>query len=240
MFPPKFSQPPRTQTFHLPSNHKPQSDQVNAMVASISMWSIRSSQEEIDVYEAYATQEALFSLKIHYVGCFTESLGRNFLKPDMNLDTGLYALGNDDDVRIMSEYIRLGYKMIEVYIEHDKPTVFTYIEAAYNTPSKKCVIMEYPEGNNAPQTKLKPRRAVSGNCAKKLSLGWKENDANEICKSGTRHEDGESSQPKTTTDTDPVLGLCGESDGVVVGSGVLWWSEAGSGVAGGGGKSLCE
>ncbi|GKD79474.1 ubiquitin carboxyl-terminal hydrolase 16, partial [Tanacetum coccineum] len=98
-------------------------------------------------------QEALFSLKIHYTGCFTESPGRNgrnimyysFLKPDMNLDTGLYALCNDDDVRIMSEYIRLRYKMIEVYIEHDKTTVFTYIEAAYNTPSKKYVIMEYPE-----------------------------------------------------------------------------------------------
>nr|GEV48284.1 hypothetical protein [Tanacetum cinerariifolium] len=118
----------------------------------------------------------MFSLKIRYAGCFTKSLdskyvhgdfdfldyididefsvhdvnemvnklgfsGRNivyysFLKPDMNLDTGLYALGNDDDVRIMSEYIRLGYKMIEVYIEHDKTTVFTYIEAAYNTPLK--------------------------------------------------------------------------------------------------------
>ncbi|GKA14533.1 hypothetical protein Tco_0694179, partial [Tanacetum coccineum] len=150
------------------------------------------------------TQEALFSLKIHYAGCFTESpvrkyvngdfaffdcididefsvhevnemvkkisfSGRNimyysFLKPGMNLDIGLYALGNDDDARIMSEYIRLGYKMIEVYIEHDKTTVFTCIEAAYNKPSKKCVIMEYPEGNNAPQTKLKPRRAVLGNC----------------------------------------------------------------------------
>ncbi|GKE08992.1 mutator type transposase, partial [Tanacetum coccineum] len=155
------------------------------------------------------TQEALFSLKIQYAGCFIESPGRNgrnmmyysFLKPDMNLDTGLYALGNDDDVKIMSEYIRLGYKMIEVYIKHDKTTVFTYIKAAYNTPSKKCVIMEYPEGNNAPQTKLKPRRAVLGNCAKKLLLGWKENDATKICKSSTRHEDGESSQPKTTTDT---------------------------------------
>nr|GEU88229.1 hypothetical protein [Tanacetum cinerariifolium] len=94
------------------------------------------------------TQEALFSLKIHYAGYFTESPSRknimhySFLKPDMNLDTRLYALGNDDDVRIMSEYIRLRYKMVE-----------------------------------------------------------KENDANEICESSTRHEDGESSQPKTTIDT---------------------------------------
>ncbi|GJV15711.1 hypothetical protein Tco_1361034 [Tanacetum coccineum] len=37
----------------------------------------------------------------------------SFLKPDMSLDNGLYALGNDEEVRRMDEYIRLGYKMIE-------------------------------------------------------------------------------------------------------------------------------
>ncbi|GKB51638.1 hypothetical protein Tco_0902391 [Tanacetum coccineum] len=36
---------------------------------------------------------------------------------------------------------------------------------------------------------------------KRIKQSWKENDANEICESSTRHEDGESSQPKTTTDT---------------------------------------
>ncbi|GJS84267.1 hypothetical protein Tco_0750808 [Tanacetum coccineum] len=70
----------------------------------------------------------------------------NFLKLDMNFDNGLYALGNDDDVRRMVEYIRLGYKRIDAYIEHDKTTVYTYIEAAYNAPSKKCVIMKLPNG----------------------------------------------------------------------------------------------
>ncbi|GJR58101.1 hypothetical protein Tco_1500263 [Tanacetum coccineum] len=54
------------------------------MVASISMWSMRSSQEEIDVYEAYATQEAPFSLKIHYTGCFTESPGRKYVNGDFD------------------------------------------------------------------------------------------------------------------------------------------------------------
>ncbi|GKF56211.1 hypothetical protein Tco_0166551 [Tanacetum coccineum] len=155
------------------------------MVASIAMWSMRASQDDIDVYEAYATQETLFSLKVNYAGCFTESPGRryvngefayfdcididefsvhelndmvkeigfsgknimyySFLKLDMSLDNGLYALGNDEDVRRMTEYIRLGYKMTEVFIEHDKTiifiehdkkTVFTYIDAAYNTPKK--------------------------------------------------------------------------------------------------------
>ncbi|GJU84177.1 mutator type transposase, partial [Tanacetum coccineum] len=121
------------------------------------------------------TQEALFSLKIHYAGCFTESPARKYVNGDFAFLIALILM-SFLYTRIMIEYIRLGYKMIEVYIEHDKTTVFTYIEDAYNTPSKKCVIIEYPEG-------------------------WKENDANEICESGTRHEDGKSSQPKTTTDT---------------------------------------
>ena len=98
----------------------------------------------------------------------------SFLRPDMDLDKGLYALGNDDDVRKMADYIRLGYKMIEVFIEHEKTTVYTYIDAAYNTPSKRCVIVELPETvtpKNAAPSKKKPRKEVSGSCSKKLMLG---------------------------------------------------------------------
>ncbi|GJZ23478.1 hypothetical protein Tco_0560937 [Tanacetum coccineum] len=126
-------------------------------------------------FKAISTQESMFSLKVNYAGFFTESLGRSyvngfsgktimycsFLKPDMSLDNGLYALGNDKDVRRMVEYIRLCYKMIEVFIEHDKTTVYTYIDAAYNTQTKKCVIMEILNGvspKNAPISKMKPRR----------------------------------------------------------------------------------
>ncbi|GJU60036.1 hypothetical protein Tco_1237802, partial [Tanacetum coccineum] len=114
----------------------------------------------------------------------------SFLKPDMNLDNGLYALENDEDARRMAKYIRLGYKMIEVFIEHEKTTVFTYIDAAYNTPKHKCMIMEIPDGvspKNAPVSKMKPRRPVSGSCAKQLMLGWKDNDAIVIGKSSFRH-----------------------------------------------------
>nr|GFB28727.1 hypothetical protein [Tanacetum cinerariifolium] len=118
-------------------------------------------------------------------------------------------IGNDEDVRRMAEYIRLGYKMIEVFIEHDKTTIFTYINDAYNTPKLKCLIMEIPKGvspiNASPISKMKPRRPVSGICAKKLLLGWKQNDASVIGESSFRLEDGESSQPNTanlTTQTD--------------------------------------
>nr|GEW66140.1 hypothetical protein [Tanacetum cinerariifolium] len=145
---------------------------------------------DIDAFSVHEVNEMV--KKIGFSG--RNIMYYSFLKP-------LYTLGNDDDVRIMSEYIRLGYKMIEVYIEHDKTTVFTYIEAAYKTPSKKCVIIEYPECNNAPQTKLKPRIAVLGNCAKKLLLGWKENDVNEICESSTRNEDDNAPVDATNTPT---------------------------------------
>nr|GEX72930.1 hypothetical protein [Tanacetum cinerariifolium] len=125
----------------------------------------------------------------------------SFLKPDMSLDNGMYALGNDEDVRRMAEYIRLGYKMIEVFIEHDKTTVFTYIDAAYNTLKHKCLIIEIPEGvspiNASPVSKMKPRRPISRIYAKKLLLGWKQNDANVMGGSSSRPEDGESSQPNT-------------------------------------------
>nr|GEZ27488.1 hypothetical protein [Tanacetum cinerariifolium] len=133
----------------------------------------------------------------------------SFLKPNMSLGNGLYALRNDEDVRRMTEYIRLGYKMIDVLIEHDKITVFTYIDDAYNTPKHKCLIMEIPEGvspiNASPVSKMKPIRPVLGICAKKLLLGWKQNDANVIGESRSRLEDGGSSQTNTinpTTQTD--------------------------------------
>ncbi|GKD80780.1 hypothetical protein Tco_1347619 [Tanacetum coccineum] len=174
-------------------------------------------------------QLMFMKLTVNYAGFFTELPGRSYVNgefayfdcividefsihelndmPDMSLDNGLYALGNEADVRRFIEYIRLGYKMIKVFIEYDKTTMYTYIDAAYNTPTKKCVIMKIPDGvtpKNAPLSKMKPRRPVSRNCAKKLMLGWKQNDANVIGKSSSRHEDGESSQPNTTTATTQI------------------------------------
>nr|GEX78341.1 hypothetical protein [Tanacetum cinerariifolium] len=79
-----------------------------------------------------ATQESLFSLKFNYAGCFTESpvhelkdmvkkicfsgktmMYYSFLKPDLNLDNGLYAFGNDEDVRRIAEYIRLDSEPVD-------------------------------------------------------------------------------------------------------------------------------
>nr|GEY70140.1 hypothetical protein [Tanacetum cinerariifolium] len=106
----------------------------------------------------------------------------SFLRRGMNLDNGLYTLGNNDDVRRMVEYIRLGYKMIEAYIKHDKTTVYTYIKDAYNTPSKRWVIMELHDGvqpQNASQSKMKPKRAISGSCAKKINDENRDDDSSD-------------------------------------------------------------
>nr|GEZ13194.1 hypothetical protein [Tanacetum cinerariifolium] len=107
------------------------------------------------------------------------------------------------DVRRMDKHIRLGYKMVKVFIEHDKTTVFTYIDDAYNTLKHTCLIMEIPKGvspiNALPVSKMKLRRP--GICAKKLMLRWKHNDANVVGESSFRLEDGESSQPNTANPT---------------------------------------
>nr|GEX86672.1 hypothetical protein [Tanacetum cinerariifolium] len=195
------------------------------MVASIAIWSQCASQDDIDVYKAYVSRESLFSLKVNYVGCFTESpvhelndmvkkigfsgktiMYYSFLKLDMNLDNGLYALGNDEDVRRMAEYIRLGYNMIEVFIEHEKTIVFTYIDDAYNTPKQKCVIMEIPDGvspKNAPVSKMKPRRPVSGN-----GESSQPNTANPTTQTDFANEFYSASDPfMGVEDFDPFFGL---------------------------------
>ena len=97
--------------------------------------------------------------------------------------------------------------MIEVFIEHEKTTVYTYIDAAYNTPSKRCVIVELPETvtpKNAAPSKKKPRKEFPGSCYKKLMLGWKDNDANEFGEGSSNNLIGESSQPKSTIQSDFV------------------------------------
>ena len=86
--------------------------------------------------------------------------------------------------------------MIEAFIEHEKTTVYIYIEAAYNTPSNRCFIVELPDREkpkNAQPSNKKPSKSVSGSCAKKLMLEWKENHANVTGEGSSRNEEVESS-----------------------------------------------
>lgn len=100
----------------------------------------------------------------------------------------------------LAYYIRVGYKLIEAFIKHEKTSVYTYIEVAYNTPSKRCTIVELPDHDqtkNAQPSKKKPRKSVPGPCAKKLMLEWKENNANVTSEGSSRNEEGDSSLPIT-------------------------------------------
>ncbi|GJU63172.1 mutator type transposase [Tanacetum coccineum] len=134
-------------------------------------------------------------------------------KPDGDIDTGMHALGNDHDVRKLPEYVRLGNKMIEVYIEHEWNTLHTYYmtheDADFSTP--KCVIQEI-EDDVMPEmqvTKLKPKKPVKGQSAKKLMLEWiSEPNVGVVdhgqATQGTK-EIGESSQPTSQTMTQPSV-----------------------------------
>ena len=137
----------------------------------------------------------------------------HFRIPDGDLDTGMHALGNDHDVRKLAEYVRLGNKMIEVYIEHERITLHTYFknhdDTDFSTP--KCVIQEIKD-DVMPETqvsKLKPRKPVKGQSAKKLLLdGNEESNVGVVehgeASQGTK-EIGESSQPASQTMPKPSV-----------------------------------
>ncbi|GKA62166.1 hypothetical protein Tco_0761685 [Tanacetum coccineum] len=146
---------------------------VNDSVNSVPMWSIRTIDEDIDVYRMYGNNENLFSMKIHYAGMFTPQPGRayvngnsakvklyyHFRKPDGDLDTGMHALGNDHDVRKFANRQNINLKLEEVnHTYNDSTSVIKEIE--------DDVMLEMQI------TKLKPRKPVKGQSAKKLMLKW--------------------------------------------------------------------
>ncbi|GKC02602.1 hypothetical protein Tco_0994212 [Tanacetum coccineum] len=121
----------------------------------------------------YATYN-IVEFSVHELNDLVQKLGYSakvklyyhFRKPDGDLDTGMHALGNDHDVRKLAKYVRLGNKMIEVYIEQERTTLHTYYttheDVDFCTP--KCVIQEI-EDDAMPEmqvTKLKHRKPVKG------------------------------------------------------------------------------
>ncbi|GKF88951.1 hypothetical protein Tco_0262914 [Tanacetum coccineum] len=121
----------------------------------------------------------------------------------------MHALGNDHDVRKLAEYVRLGNKMIEVCIEQESTTLHTYYMTHKDADlrTSKCVIQEIKD-DAMPEmqvTKLKPRKLVKGQSAKKLRLEW--NGEPNVCvvdhgqASQVTKEIGESSQQASQTMT---------------------------------------
>ncbi|GKC33870.1 hypothetical protein Tco_1046254 [Tanacetum coccineum] len=110
-----------------------------ATVMSIPLWTLRSTQDDVDVREFYGENNALFSLKEFSVIKVTDMVNKlgysenvtmfyHFKKPSCDLDNGLHTLRNDYDVLALSEYVRLRNKVIEVYVEHRSSTLDTYYE----------------------------------------------------------------------------------------------------------------
>ena len=74
----------------------------------------------------------------------------HFKIPNSNLDYGLQALGNDQDVLNLLKYTDK-YKLIEVYIEHGSTDLETYTKSP-----RTLVIEELPD---KPKTKLVKKKA---------------------------------------------------------------------------------
>ncbi|KAJ9535292.1 hypothetical protein OSB04_un001609 [Centaurea solstitialis] len=116
-------------------------------------------------------------LSVHEINAMVKELGYtgkypmyyHFLTLDCNLDVGLRALGNDQDVLNLIKYT-LTTKVIEVYTEQIITTVFTYNKS----PGRpKVVIEELPDENVViPKSTMKSKKQGSSSCKKRLALDW--------------------------------------------------------------------
>ncbi|KAJ9546885.1 hypothetical protein OSB04_019428 [Centaurea solstitialis] len=116
-------------------------------------------------------------LSVHEINAMVKELGYtgkypmyyHFLTPDCNLDVGLRALGNDQDVLNLIKYT-LTTKVIEVYTEQIITTVFTYNKSP---GGPKVVIEELPDENVViPESTMKSKKQGSSSCKKRLALDW--------------------------------------------------------------------
>nr|GFC83639.1 hypothetical protein [Tanacetum cinerariifolium] len=73
---------------------------------------------DIDLFIVVALN--MLAVQLGYTG-ESEPLFYNYLRPLTSLDEGLYALACEENVRCLSTLVR-SFKLIEVYIEHEKRT----------------------------------------------------------------------------------------------------------------------
>nr|KAJ0218607.1 hypothetical protein LSAT_V11C300154240 [Lactuca sativa] len=82
--------------------------------------------------------------------------------PNLDLDFGLKALGNDQDVIPMAQYVPQN-SVINVYIEHGSTRLHTY----FMSPSK--VVIEKLDDDPSPElNRIRPKKKGIGSCSKKL------------------------------------------------------------------------
>ncbi|CAI9303756.1 unnamed protein product [Lactuca saligna] len=84
--------------------------------------------------------------------------------PNLDLDFGLKALGNDQDVISMAQYIPQN-RVINVYVEHGSTRLHTY----FMSPSK-VVIKQLDDDPSPELNRIRPKNKGIGSCRKKLDM----------------------------------------------------------------------
>nr|KAJ0190361.1 hypothetical protein LSAT_V11C800434420 [Lactuca sativa] len=88
----------------------------------------------------------------------------NYRIPNLDLDFGLKALGNDQDIIFMAQYVPQN-RVIIVYVEHGSTRLHTY----FMSPSK--VVIEQLDDDPSPElNKIRPKKKGIGSCSKKLNM----------------------------------------------------------------------
>ncbi|CAI9269081.1 unnamed protein product [Lactuca saligna] len=84
--------------------------------------------------------------------------------PNLDLDFRLKALGNDQDVISMAQYVPQN-GVINVYVEHGSTRLHTY----FMSPSK--AVIEQLDGDPSPElNRIRPNKKEIGSCSKKLDM----------------------------------------------------------------------
>nr|KAJ0205202.1 hypothetical protein LSAT_V11C500260010 [Lactuca sativa] len=84
--------------------------------------------------------------------------------PNLDLDFGLKALGNYQDVIYMAQYVPQN-KVINVYVEHGSTRLHTY----FMSPSK-VVIKQLDDDPSPELNRIRPKKKGIGSCSKKLDM----------------------------------------------------------------------
>ncbi|CAI9279938.1 unnamed protein product [Lactuca saligna] len=105
---------------------------------------------DIDTFSVHDIDEMMEDLGYASIG---KPLYYHFQRPLGDLDFGLFALASDEDVRYLGSFVAK-HKLIEVYIEHDKTTLHTYLMSPTHSKVRITEITEPPS------------------CSKTLFLEW--------------------------------------------------------------------
>nr|KAJ0192484.1 hypothetical protein LSAT_V11C800393390 [Lactuca sativa] len=105
---------------------------------------------DIDTFSVHDIDEMMEDLGYASIG---KPLYYYFQRPLGDLDFGLFALASDEDVRYLGSFVAK-HKLIEVYIEHDKTTLHTYLMSPTHSKVRITEITEPPS------------------CSKRLFLEW--------------------------------------------------------------------